>query len=81
MLVSKRLISLTAYWLKGDRRNILLKRWIFLAGLFLRQLTECGMPINKKYLTSFVRIEVVLPGRQAFIVKKWADEAKRKQEE
>ncbi|EGG7966739.1 transcriptional regulator [Salmonella enterica] len=29
----------------------------------------------------FVRIEVVLPERQAFIVKKWADEAKRKQEE
>lgn len=27
----------------------------------------------------FVRIEVVLPERQAFIVKKWADEAKRKQ--
>ncbi len=37
---------------EGDRRNILLKRWIFLAGLFLRQLTECGMPINKKYLTA-----------------------------
>ncbi|EBM5962833.1 TPA: TrfB-related DNA-binding protein [Salmonella enterica subsp. enterica serovar 16:l,v:-] len=29
----------------------------------------------------FVRVEVVLPERQAFIVKKWADEAKRKQEE
>ncbi|EHW3975396.1 transcriptional regulator [Salmonella enterica] len=29
----------------------------------------------------FVRIEVVLPERQAFIVKKWADEAKRKQED
>jgi hypothetical protein len=29
----------------------------------------------------FVRIEVVLPERQAFIVRKWADEAKRKQEE
>ncbi|EFD6870878.1 transcriptional regulator [Escherichia coli] len=29
----------------------------------------------------FVRVEVVLPERQAFIVKRWADEAKRKQEE
>lgn len=29
----------------------------------------------------FVRLEVVLPERQAFIVKKWADEAKRKQED
>lgn len=29
----------------------------------------------------FVRVEVVLPERLAFIVKKWADEAKRKQEE
>lgn len=28
----------------------------------------------------FVRVEVVLPKRQAFIVKRWADEAKRKQE-
>ncbi|WP_343463285.1 TrfB-related DNA-binding protein [Pantoea sp.] len=29
----------------------------------------------------YVRLEVILPERQAFIVKKWADEAKRKQEE
>jgi hypothetical protein len=29
----------------------------------------------------FVRVEVVLPERQAFIVKKWAEEAKRKQED
>jgi hypothetical protein len=29
----------------------------------------------------FVRVDVVLPERQAFIVKRWADEAKRKQEE
>lgn len=29
----------------------------------------------------FVRLDVVLPERQAFIVKKWADEAKRKQED
>lgn len=29
----------------------------------------------------YERVEVVLPERQAFIVKKWAEEAKRKQEE
>ncbi len=28
----------------------------------------------------FVKVEVVLSERQAFIVKRWADEAKRKQE-
>lgn len=29
----------------------------------------------------YERVEVVLPERQAYIVKKWAEEAKRKQEE